>query len=96
MNYDHLLHQSRIDAVTQSLREDVGSGDITAQLIPADRISSGHVITREKAVIAGTDWVEEVFRQVDPGIRLNWHTSDGETVVPGQTCLQSMVTPAAC
>jgi nicotinate-nucleotide pyrophosphorylase (carboxylating) len=85
MNYDHLLHQSRIDAVTQSLREDVGSGDITAQLIPSDRISSGHVITREKAVIAGTDWVEEVFRQVDPGIRLNWHTSDGETVVPGQT-----------
>lgn len=85
MNYNHLLNQSRIEAVTQSLREDVGSGDITAQLIPADRISSGHVITREKAVIAGTDWVTEVFRQVDPGVRLNWHSSDGETVAPGQT-----------
>lgn len=85
MNYDHLLHQSRIDAVTQSLREDVGSGDITAQLIPADRISRGHVITREKAVIAGTEWVAEVFRQVDPDLGLNWHTSDGETVAPGQT-----------
>lgn len=85
MTYDHLLHQARIDAVTQSLREDVGTGDITAQLIPADRVSSGHVITREKAVIAGTAWVEEVFRQVDPTVELDWHTSDGETVTPGQT-----------
>ncbi len=85
MTYDHLLHQARIDAVTQSLREDVGTGDITAQLIPADRVSSGHVITREKAVIAGTAWVEEVFRQVDPTVELDWHTSDGETATPGQT-----------
>ncbi len=85
MNYNHLLHQSRIEAVAQSLREDVGSGDITAQLIPVDRISSGHIITREKAVVAGTDWVREVFRQVDPGVTLDWHSSDGETVAPGQT-----------
>jgi nicotinate-nucleotide pyrophosphorylase (carboxylating) len=85
MTYDHLLHHARVDAVTQSLREDIGTGDITAQLIPAARNSSGHVITREKAVIAGKAWVEEVFRQVDSGVELKWHTKDTETVSPGQT-----------
>jgi nicotinate-nucleotide pyrophosphorylase (carboxylating) len=85
MTYDHLLHHARVDAVTQSLREDIGTGDITAQLIPADRNSSGHVITREKAVIAGKAWVEEVFRQVDSAVELKWHTKDTETVSPGQT-----------
>lgn len=85
MGYDDLLYQSRIETVTQSLREDVGTGDITAQLIPANRISSGYVITREKAVIAGKAWVEEVFRQVDPGVELRWHIQDGDSVTPGQT-----------
>jgi len=85
MGYDDLLYQSRIETVTQSLREDVGTGDITAQLIPIDRISSGYVITREKAVIAGKAWVEEVFRQVDPGVELSWHIQDGDTVTPEQT-----------
>ena len=85
MTYDDMLHQARIDAVTQSLREDIGTGDITAQLIPADRSSSGYVITRERAVIAGKAWVEEVFRQVDPAVELNWHTSDGDTVAIEQT-----------
>jgi nicotinate-nucleotide pyrophosphorylase (carboxylating) len=84
MTYDNLMHQSRVQAVTQSLQEDIGSGDITAQLIPADRISQGHVITREGAVIAGRAWVDEVFRQVDPAVTLNWQTRDGETVHPGQ------------
>lgn len=85
MNYDHLLDQSRIETVTQSLREDVGTGDITAQLIPAERASSGFVITRETAVIAGRAWVEEVFRQVDPAVELDWQVNDGDSVEAGQT-----------
>jgi len=79
------LVESRIQSVRQSLSEDVGTGDITAMLIPADRVSNGTVITREKAVIAGRDWVEEVFRQVDSAVELNWQVEDGNSVEAGQT-----------
>lgn len=79
-----LLRQSRIETVAQSLREDIGDGDITAMLIPEDRISRGQVITREAAVIAGRAWVEEVFRQVDSRVTLTWSVGDGDEVSPDQ------------
>ncbi len=78
-----LLRQSRVETVAHSLREDVGDGDITARLIPADRIGSGQVITRESAVLAGRSWVEEVFRQVDPGVTLAWFANDGDPIDAG-------------
>ncbi|TGN41936.1 carboxylating nicotinate-nucleotide diphosphorylase [Marinobacter confluentis] len=85
MNYDDLLEESRVEAVTRSLREDIGDGDITARLIPANRMASGRVITRETAVIAGRAWVEEVFLQVDPTVELDWHVNDGDAASAGQT-----------
>ena len=88
-----LLRQSRIETVAQSLREDIGDGDITAMLIPQARISRGHVITRDAATIAGRAWVEEVFRQVDPEVTLNWQVQDGDEASPGQK-LFSMEGPA--
>jgi len=88
-----LLRQSRIETVAQSLREDIGNGDITAMLIPQARISRGHVITRDAATIAGRAWVEEVFRQVDPGVTLSWQVQDGDEASPGQS-LFSMEGPA--
>lgn len=80
-----LLRQAQIENVALSLREDIGDGDITAQLIPADKSASGQVITRESAVIAGRDWVNEVFRQVDPAVVLDWQVQDGDRVSPNQT-----------
>ena len=71
--------------VRAALAEDVGSGDITAQLIPAERDASARIITRENATIAGTAWVDEVFRQVDPRVRVNWQVRDGERVSADQT-----------
>ena len=88
-----LLRQSRIETVAQSLREDIGDGDITAMLIPQARISRGYVITRDAATIAGRAWVEEVFRQVDPEVTLNWQVQDGDEASPGQS-LFSMEGPA--
>jgi nicotinate-nucleotide pyrophosphorylase (carboxylating) len=79
-----LLRQSRIETVAHSLREDIGDGDITAQLITADTQACGRVITREHAVIAGCEWVNEVFRQVDRGVVLDWQVTDGQSVEPGQ------------
>ncbi|MFA0811060.1 carboxylating nicotinate-nucleotide diphosphorylase [Microbulbifer epialgicus] len=66
-------------AVRIALDEDVGSGDITAQLIPAERIAHAHVITRESCTISGRAWVDEVFRQLDPNLQVRWHFEDGDT-----------------
>lgn len=63
-----------------ALAEDVGSGDITAQLIPADKYASARVITREAAVISGVAWVNEVFRQVDSSVEVRWLVADGQRV----------------
>ncbi|MBD9485407.1 carboxylating nicotinate-nucleotide diphosphorylase [Pseudomonas sp. PDM14] len=70
--------------VRRALQEDIGSGDITAQLIPADRLARATVITREDAVIAGTAWVDEVFRQLDPRVAVHWQTADGERASANQ------------
>ncbi|WP_325436200.1 carboxylating nicotinate-nucleotide diphosphorylase [Pseudomonas nitroreducens] len=71
--------------VRAALAEDVGSGDITAQLIPAERVARARIITRENATLAGTAWVDEVFRQVDPRVQVQWQVSDGEQVSADQT-----------
>lgn len=67
-------------AVSDALKEDIGSGDITAQLIPAEQTATARVISRQQAVICGVDWVSEVFRQVDPELKLTWEVDDGEQV----------------
>ena len=71
-------------AVREALAEDVGSGDITAMLIPPGREARARVITREAAVVCGRAWVDEVFRQLDPGVRVQWQMEDGQRVAPDQ------------
>lgn len=71
------------DQVAAALREDIGGGDVTAQLVPADQRVRGRVVTREDAVLCGRPWAEEVFRRLDPGIRLTWRATDGERVAAG-------------
>ena len=66
--------------VRRALAEDVGTGDITAQLIPAERLAQAKIITREAAVISGTAWVDAVFRQLDPRVAVHWRVVDGERV----------------
>lgn len=72
-------------SVSFALEEDLGSGDITAQLIPSGRRAEARVITREAAVISGVAWVNEVFRQLDPRVSVRWLVADGERVEPNQT-----------
>jgi nicotinate-nucleotide pyrophosphorylase (carboxylating) len=73
---DHLVRSIRF-----ALEEDLGSGDITAQLIPAQQTSQAQVITREPGVLCGREWFEEVFRQIDPTVTLNWLKQDGDTLL---------------
>lgn len=70
--------------VRRALTEDIGSGDITAQLIPEERLAHATIITREAAVIAGTAWVDAVFRQLDPRVAVHWQVADGDKVQPNQ------------
>lgn len=71
------------EQVRQALAEDIGSGDLTAGLIPASEKASATVICRQQAVVAGQKWVDEVFNQIDPDISSKWHCKDGETVDAG-------------
>jgi len=66
--------------VARALEEDIGSGDISAQLIDANKLANGTVISREKAVICGRPWVDEVFRQLDSSISIDWHIEEGDWV----------------
>ncbi|HVT37106.1 MAG TPA: carboxylating nicotinate-nucleotide diphosphorylase [Nevskiaceae bacterium] len=60
------------DCVRRALAEDIGSGDITAQLVPAHERAQARVVARERAVVCGRPWVDEVFRQLDASIKLDW------------------------
>ncbi|CAF0911259.1 unnamed protein product [Rotaria sp. Silwood1] len=66
-----------------ALEEDIGDGDVTAQLIPFEQISNATVITRDAAIICGTLWFNEVFRQLDStNVTIKWNVKDGDHVQP--------------
>ncbi len=67
-----------------ALAEDIGSGDQTAALIPSDASTTAQVICRQPAVLAGTAWFDEVFRQLDDRIAIEWRAADGDPLRPGQ------------
>jgi nicotinate-nucleotide pyrophosphorylase (carboxylating) len=71
------------DQVEAALREDIGRGDVTAQLVPEEQRVRGRVVTRENAVLCGRPWAEETFRRLDADIHLTWKAADGARVVAG-------------
>jgi len=71
--------------VKNALDEDVGSGDLTAHLIPSAQTASAKVIVREPAVICGIAWFNECFKQIDANVTINWLVTEGEQVQPNQT-----------
>lgn len=72
------------ESIARALNEDIGSGDISAQLIDAEKKAQGTVISREKAVICGRAWVDEVFKQLDGDVAIEWHVSEGDWVTEDQ------------
>lgn len=71
--------------VRRALSEDIGTGDLTAELLPPDATSTAIIISREKAVICGIPWVDEVYRQLDPAVSCSWTCADGDVIAPEQT-----------
>lgn len=70
--------------VARALHEDVGSGDLTADLIPADQQMAATVISREDAVLCGTAWFDQAFYQISDMVRIRWEVADGDRVNPNQ------------
>ncbi len=71
--------------VRLALNEDVGTGDLTASLIPSGKYLSAQVTVREDIVVCGIPWFDESFRQLSPPVRIDWHVSEGQQVSVGQT-----------
>ena len=71
------------DSVRLALAEDIGSGDLTAALVPDGAQASARVISRQLAVLCGRAWFDEVFRQVDPQARITWLVEDGQMLADG-------------
>lgn len=83
-----LLKAALAANVAAALVEDIGSGDITAGLIPVERQATARIITRDDMVMAGKLWVESCFVAVDPQLRLRWLVDEGEAVKAGSPLLE--------
>jgi nicotinate-nucleotide pyrophosphorylase (carboxylating) len=79
------LDEQTLATVRQALDEDIGSGDVTAALIPAQTQWQATVISRETAVLCGRAWFDAVFQLIDEHIKINWQATDGETIKSDQT-----------
>lgn len=69
--------------VERALTEDIGQGDATAALLPADARAQARLTCRDAAVIAGSAWFDACFRRLDPSVQIDWRVSDGDQVAPG-------------
>ncbi|HVY08378.1 MAG TPA: carboxylating nicotinate-nucleotide diphosphorylase [Burkholderiales bacterium] len=78
-----LASEIRAD-VARALAEDIGTGDVTARLVPENEIAHARVITREDAVLCGSAWFEECHKQVDRNIAVTWQARDGEKLRANQ------------
>ena len=79
--------------IERALAEDVGGGDVTAALIPVTTNATATLLSREAAVLCGTAWVDETFRQLDPSVQILWHAQDGD-LVAANTVLCELSGPA--
>jgi len=79
-----MLPQDLTETVARALAEDIGPGDLTAALIPTTHVSRAKIISREDAVLCGSAWVDEVFRQMEARVKLAWNALDGDAVSVNQ------------
>jgi len=87
MTPEALVALARED-VRRALQEDVGPGDLTAALVPAQRRARARILAREDAVICGAPWAEAALRALDPGVQLAWQVAEGQRCAPGQVVLE--------
>lgn len=84
MSFAAMLQAEIERNVASALAEDIGSGDLTAQLVPADQVGRARVIAREEAILCGCAWFERCFARIDPTIAVVWKALDGQRVAADQ------------
>lgn len=77
--------QDLLTSVDRALAEDIGAGDVTAQLVPAGQSMQARIMAREPAVLCGRPWVDAVFARIDASIRIEWQVQEGAEVVADQS-----------
>lgn len=83
--YDQINQPNNLSSIVQAaLQEDIGSGDVTASLIEPTIIASASVIVREKAILCGIPWFDEVFNQIDDSVQIEWLVEEGDLIVANQ------------
>lgn len=88
MHYHEALAEDIRISAARLLAEDVGPGDITAELIPQHQWARAQVITREPAVLCGVAWVDELYRRLDKSVSLRWHAADGDALAADELFLE--------
>jgi nicotinate-nucleotide pyrophosphorylase (carboxylating) len=81
----HALEEIVTQDVTRALAEDVGPGDLTARLVPADRAANARLMTRQDGVLCGIEWFNSTFEELDPDAEIFWHHRDGDDIVAGSS-----------
>jgi len=81
----HALEETVTRDVTRALAEDIGAGDLTARLVPAERQARARVMTRQNGVLCGTEWFTRTFEELDPDVEIFWHHGDGDDIVAGSS-----------
>ena len=80
-----MLSLKSVDEVAyRALQEDLGTGDLSASLVPDNKFSKAKLITRENAILCGTPWFNSVFRQLDQSIQITWKAEDGDEIKKDQ------------
>jgi len=84
IDFDYPLAAEIARNVAAALAEDIGAGDLTASLIPADRVARATVISRETGVLCGRAWFDRCVISLDPGAEIIWNAADGDRIMPNQ------------
>jgi nicotinate-nucleotide pyrophosphorylase (carboxylating) len=83
--FDEALAEALVQNIRAALSEDIGSGDLTAMLLPQSSLVAAVVVVREEAVLCGAAWFEGVMTQVDSHIGIQWHFAEGDLMPAGST-----------
>ena len=81
----HILEETATADVTRALAEDVGTGDLTANLVPASARARARLMTRQSGVLCGVEWFRRTFEELDPDVEIFWHHRDGDDIVAGSS-----------
>jgi nicotinate-nucleotide pyrophosphorylase (carboxylating) len=79
----HALEETVTRDVTRALEEDIGTGDLTARLMPEGRGAQARLLTRESGVLCGVEWFTRTFQELDPDVEIFWHHKDGDDITAG-------------